>query len=284
MSYQNGQQRGDAGFPTDALDRVTDPEDYSALKLVRSIWEARQTVLERKGLAYEAFWDGRINREDYQKALRMAVEDFIRQSQWTIRRHKYGMWFWEGLPPTTDGRDPFERDGDGQFIRDDDGEPKLRALRPDEVVELPGGDEARAGDIVADGGGYRLTRPLLAVDEDSGQPPFGTRPNVLGTLEVPQKDRTIPFVGLKSVFEFPDPLRVEWDEVESHPQRIRQPATKQATYQLPERVSMAAFDLVCEFWEGHAGLGLDHDRGLPRQTGINFAAGDKGRVERGDPY
>jgi|GEM_PF-4642702 len=262
----------------DALDRVSDPEDYSQLRLAREIWEARRMFLEQRSKAYQHFWDNRIDRQDYLKAVRLGLENYLIQSRSTVRRHQYAQWFWAGEPPTVDGRSPYKRGEDGGLVADENDEPVLRAVRPDDEIEVGDGETMTAAEV-RESGSYRLNRPILMTDDD-GRLPFGTEPNELGSLDIPQQDRQILFYGLEAIREYPDPLEVEWEETEPHPQMIRRQAKRSAEYQLPEDVSMAAFELLNEFWEEHAGLGLKGS-GLPKQTGMNLAEGMLGHVEGG---
>lgn len=285
MSYGNGQDPPDWAPSSDALDTVADPEDYASLAEVRELYEKTREVLARRGKTYEAFWDGRFSHQDRLKAFRMAVEDLLLVSEPVIRSHSRGRWYWQGEPPAFDSVTgesvcPFERDGDG-YVHGDDGQPKLRAYHPDQGVPLPDGGKALAGEVAADGG-LRLNRPILLTD-DYGRPPFGTGLNKLGKLRLAD-DGVIEFVGLEDIIEAPDPIVYERERMDQHPQRLLVKERETESHQIPEKVLMNAFRLCRRFWQREAGLGFSHDRGLPRQTGANFATGEKGRVEHGDPH
>lgn len=219
--------------------KVKGADEYKQQARLESILGARDRVLEQRDTAYEFFWEGRIGHDDFLKAVRVGVEKYVLQSEWSIRNHKWGQWFWEGVPPTVDGRPAFDDEGN------------LRAIRKGQsLTDKKTGEEIPFED---------LKNPVLMEDRN-GTLPFGTEPNVLGELPMPELGRKIVFVGLESFVEAGDPIVRETVHEVDHPQEIKAKKSEFHEYQVPERVSLAAFRLVNKFWEEN-GMALEIDRG-----------------------
>lgn len=236
---------GDDDFVYEGV-KLQTAEDYKQHRKVQAIIDAQETVLERRETAYEILWEGRIDREDYLKAIRMAVERYLMLSEQAIRENELSQWFWEGEPPTVDKRSPFDDDG------------KLIAIPENAEVELDDGTTVTAKSVVNDSR-YRLNKPLLVAGDD-GEPIFGTEPNVLGIMPMPEVDRQLVFQGLESFMEADDPIVRQTESVEDHPTRLRESKQHTYTYQVPESVTMEAFRLVNDFWWG-SGMSVKLDKG-----------------------
>lgn len=266
-----------SGMPvTDSADdfvyegvKLQTAEDYKQHRKVQAIIDAQETVLDRRERAYEYLWEGRIGQEDYLKAIRMAVERYLLLSKQAIRESKYSQWFWEGEPLTHDGSSPFDHEGE------------LIALAENEEVPLPNGDQTMTVRKILQTGRYQLNRPVL-VGDNSGEPVFGREANILGVLPMADVDRQIVFQGLESFWEAEDPIIRESESVNEHPTRLFETRSEVHRYQIPEEVSMAAFDQINEFW-WVSGMSVNLDRGQTIIEGFDMSHHEKYVHTKGSP-
>lgn len=227
-------------------------EDYKQHRKVQAILDAQETFLDRRETAYEYFWEGRIGRDDYLKAVRMAAERYLMLSKQAMRQSEYSQWFWAGEPPTMRGQSPFDASGELDAILDTD------------MVELPNGKERKAKNLVrqelADNRKtkFRVKKPVLVTE--GGEPLFGTERNILGVLPMPEVDKQLSFQGIESFWEADDPIRRQSESVEDHPMRLRQSTREVYEYQIPESISMEVFDQINDFW-WISGMSVKLDRG-----------------------
>lgn len=271
--FENGQR------PSDEFGQALDPSDYKQTRRIRSVIDAQEDVREIHLTVTDRRLDGLGDQRQARLAMYEAVRQYIFVSEPVIRRdHVAEQWFWFGWYPTESGEPPIATEYDEQHgvtvpVANDDGEPEQIALEPDEQMVDPDTGEPIPRD--------EWTRPRLLATRE-GEALYPTLTNIVGREPVDRPEDAIPLMGLAGFWDLDLPMTFTESKQVRHQLKIWEEQREVERYHVSIETSLRAARLLNRFWDPI--LGLEQDSGLPRQREANFATGERGYVERGDPF